>query len=306
MPPPSLSGLRIFDAAARLGSFKAAAADLALSPTAVSHQIRALEARVGVPLFERSVRKVVLSPAGRMLAEATGPAFQLIDAALENLNEGERSLTVSATPAFAALWLVPRIGLFEAANPGLRVHVDTSTAPVDLARDRRIDLAIRYGRREDPGLITKRLCRERVAAYAAPDYLDRLPSFAEAQLIETQWLSSSLPAITWTDWCVRAREAPPARGRRRLFRQEQHVIQAGLAGQGLILVSSLLVADMVARGWLRPYRPEIALEGLSYFSATSDARMTARKVRRFLAWLGEQSFEDSPAVEPDADLARSL
>ena len=288
---PSASALRVFDAAARLGSFKAAAAELGVSPTAVSHRIRSLEDQLGLALFVRKTRKVELTEAGTTLAAATSAAFQRIGDALEELTLVERTLTVSATPTFAALWLVPRIDAFEARHPDIRVHVDTSTATVDLARDRRVDVAIRYGRGSYPGFVAETLFTERVAAFGAPDYLERLPSFEAATLIDTRWRSAALPAITWSDWCALAEETRRRETPDRRFDQEQHVIQAGLAGQGLILVSTLLVEDLVARGWLRPYRPDISLPGLTYASVTTGARAGVLKVRRFLSWLAGQSAQ---------------
>ena len=287
MRMPSASALRVFDAAARLGSFKAAAQELAVSATAVSHQIRSLEGQLGVALFVRKTRKVELTKAGSTLAAATSIAFQQIGDALEELTQAERTLTVSTTPAFAALWLVPRIGAFEAQHPEIRVHVDTATAAVDLSRDRRIDVAIRYGLGRYPGFVTSELVTERVAVFAAPDYLKALSSFEEATLISTRWQSAALPAITWMDWCALAGETPRSPKGIREFDQEQHVIQAGLAGQGLILVSRLLVEDMVTRGWLQPYRPDIFVSGLTYTCVTTEAHASARKVRLLLDWLGQ-------------------
>lgn len=282
---PSINALRSFDAAARLGGFKAAASELGVSPTAVSHQIRGLEAQLGVALFERRTRRVVLTEAGRRLAESTLRAFRDLAEAVEELRAAAETLTLAATPAFAALWLAPRLGSFEARFPEIRVRVDSATERVDLERDRRIDLAIRYGAAE-PRAARRLRIQERFRVYGAPALLERSddPLAAEA-LIATEWREPGLARIGWPAW-LSAAGAPAAEpGRMRAFDQEHHVVQAGLAGQGLILVSDVLVSDLAARGWLVPLRPEVALEGLGYTVLTRAGRAESRKIDRFLAWL---------------------
>ncbi|MDW3097022.1 MAG: LysR substrate-binding domain-containing protein [Alphaproteobacteria bacterium] len=285
---PSALALRVFDAAARLGSFKAAAGELGVSPTAVSHQIRSLEEQLSVALFVRRTRRVELTEAGTRLAAATSVAFQQITDALEDLTQSERMLTISTVPAFAALWLAPRLSAFEARHPDISVRVETSTDIVDLNRDRRIDLAIRYGDGDYTGVETIPLARETLGAFGAPEYVRGLTRLSDAALINTRWVSPTLPAITWDDWAEAASETGPETGPRH-FDQEQEVMQAGLAGQGLILMSSLLVGDMVRRGWLMAYRPDIVLPGLTYSAVATEAHAGVGKVRRFMSWLQEEA-----------------
>jgi len=285
---PSASALRVFDAAARLGSFKAAAGELGVSPTAVSHQIRSLEEQLSVALFVRRTRRVELTEAGTRLAAATSVAFQQITDALEDLTQSERMLTISTVPAFAALWLAPRLSAFEARHPDISVRVETSTDIVDLNRDRRIDLAIRYGGGDYTGVETIPLATETLGAFGAPEYVRSLTRLPDAALISTRWVSPTLPAVTWDDWAEAASETGPETGPRH-FDQEQEVMQAGLAGQGLILMSSLLVGDIVRRGWLMPYRSDIVLPGLTYSAVTTEAHAGVGKVRRFLSWIQEEA-----------------
>lgn len=284
---PSATGLRVFDAAARLGSFRVAADELGVSPTAVSHQIRSLEGQLGFALFVRKVRKVELTAAGARLASVTATAFQQISDTLEELTEVERRLTASTTPAFAALWLVPRLPAFEEAYPDIQVHVDTTTTVIDLGRDRRIDLAIRYGDGDYHEFVATRILTESIGAFGAPDYVSQLSDFSQASLIHTHWTSKDLRGMTWTKWAKAAGE--PRGSKPRTFDQEQQVIQAGLSGQGLILISNVLVEDMVTRGWLVPYRPDVQLAGLNYTAVVAPSQSEIGKVRRFLAWLQQQA-----------------
>jgi len=283
---PSPSALRTFEAAARLGSFKAAADELAVTPTAISHQIKALENHLGLGLFVRHTRAVELTEAGRRLAEATSQAFSQIQEALEELSGGEKVLTIATTPAFAALWLVPRLGGFQQAWPGFRIRMEADTKIVDLRRDRRVDIAIRYGRSTFPDLHAVPLPCETFGAYAAPAYLAQLENLDEATFLETTWKQPGLNEITWAQWFATAEIGCGIDElRRRRFDQEHHALQCGLAGQGCVLASSILVSDMVERDLLRPFRPDVCLEGMRYTAVATRERSESKKVKRFLAWI---------------------
>lgn len=287
MPLPSLVALRAFDAAARLGSFKQAADALNVSATAISHHIRGLEAQIGVPLFLRGTRQVSLTDEGRQLSEATMVAFARIETTLNALSIAENTLTISTTPAFASLWLAPRIQSFEEQYPQFRVRTVSSTGLVDLQRDRTIDIAIRYGGDEcskDDTLIL----RESVGAFGSPDYIGRLEDLSDAEFISTAWMSKDLKHISWTDWFAAGAYEPAKNSKVREFLQEHEVLQAGLAGQGLILLSNVLAGDMVARGWLQPYRPDIRLEGLVYRVIAGPQKSDSKKLKAFIAWLTKE------------------
>lgn len=288
LPMPSPAALRTFDVAARLGSFKEAARELHVTPTAVSHQIRALEEQIGLALFVRRTRAVELTDAGARLALATRGAFQQIEDALGAIVDAEQVLSVSTTPAFAALWLVPRLAAFERIAPGTRVRIDATTAPVNLERDRRIDVAVRYGAPTGARPRSRPLVQERLGAWGVPRYLQQLGAFGDAALLETEWQHAELPKRTWTMWAGAARLGTARIARRiRRFDDENHALQATLAGQGMLLASELLVADTVARGWLAPYRSEVTIPGLAY-TAVWAAATPSRKVERFLDWIADE------------------
>ncbi|MEO1169707.1 MAG: LysR substrate-binding domain-containing protein [Pseudomonadota bacterium] len=285
----SLPALRSFDAAARTGSFKDAASELGVTPTAVSHQIRTLEGQLGVALFVRQIRKIVLTREGSRLAGATSRGFREIYDVLEEMREVSTRLTITTTPAFAALWLVPRLADFEAKHPATNVQIETSTKPLDLERDRRVDLAIRYGTGEYPSLETFSFAEETFGAFANPEWLQSGTRIEDAVLIETRWRSHSLRPVGWNDW-LGAQQLDPAKfKRRRSFDQEQHSLQAALAGQGLVLASSLLAGDMLGRGWLKEYRPEKRIPGFRYTAVSRVGHSETQKVLQFLAWLKEEA-----------------
>ncbi len=285
----SLPALRSFDAAARTGSFKDAATELGVTPTAVSHQIRTLEDQLGVALFVREVRKIVLTQEGNRLAAATSKGFREIYDALGDLRDVSSRLTITTTPAFAALWLVPRLADFEARHPATSVHAETSTEMLDLERDRRVDVAIRYGAAEQAGLAVSPVAHETFGVFAHPDLLQACAGIEDAVLIETRWRSQSLRQVGWDDWLEAQRLDPARFENRRSFDQEQHSIQAALAGQGMVLASNLLVADLLERGWLVELRPDTRIPGLQYTAVALSGHSETRKVRQFLAWLSDQA-----------------
>ncbi|RRN59148.1 LysR family transcriptional regulator [Pseudoxanthomonas sp. SGNA-20] len=159
MPPPSLpplSSLRAFEAAARLGSFSRAAAELNMTPAAVSYQIKQLEARLGVVLFRRFPRRVELTANGDMLAPAISGAFATMRAAVaQTVERAQDELSITTLPTVGATWLAPKLGRFKARMPALRVRLDMSVPTADLdALD--FDVAIRSGLGTWPGLHVRR------------------------------------------------------------------------------------------------------------------------------------------------------
>ena len=289
---PSLSALRAFEAAARLGSFKAAAEALHLSPTAVSHHIRGLEAQLGVSLFVRRTRAIAATEAGLQLSQAATRAFSELETAVATLRDRETQLTVSATPAFATLWLAPRIDAFEKRYPDLRIRLLSSTEPVDMTRERDVDIAIRYSPalpEADDGDV---LVHEWVGAFASPAYLAAGVPIERADRLAARWPASRLAPIDWATWQARAGVGPLDEAKLRTFAHEQEVVQAALAGKGVALVSELLVADMVARGWLVAWRPDIRVPGHAYRLITGALNRRTRGVQRFTAWLQEALADD--------------
>jgi LysR family transcriptional regulator, glycine cleavage system transcriptional activator len=287
---PSLISLRAFEAAARLGSFKDAAEELSVTPTAVSHHIRGLEQALEVQLFVRRTRAVQLTDTGRRLSGRLAAAFTEISDALGEVHATEHDLTVTTTPAFAALWLVPRMEAFQAAHPGIRLRLDTATAPVDLARDRQIDVAIRYGVVEGP-LVARAFPRERIGLYGAPDLVSALGGRLDgATILSTVWEQPGLPPVSAETWIASA--ASDDSPRLRHFEQEHHVVQCAIAGQGLALLSNVLVGDLVTGGLLTAFRPEIQVPGLSYGALCLPERVRVRKIARFIRWLAEAFDQD--------------
>jgi LysR family transcriptional regulator, glycine cleavage system transcriptional activator len=169
---PSLNGLRAFEAAARLLSFTQAAADLNVTQTAISHQIRRLEDQLGIKLFLRHGRSLTLTQEAQDYLPAVRSAFEDLRRATARLHRSgrERRLTVSTTASLATKWLVSRVAAFQDANPGMEIRITTSTGLVDFRREE-VDLAVRYGRGHWPGLRADWLMAERLFPVCSPGLL---------------------------------------------------------------------------------------------------------------------------------------
>ena len=279
-----LNQLRGFEAAARLGSFKAAADELNVSPTAISHQISALEEALGVSLFERRTRAVVLTEQGAKLAQSVHQVFLQLSATIEEVCSAQSVLRIGTTTSFASMWLVPNLAQFHALYPNIQVEIKTGEELIEINRDRRIDLVIRYGEIKENADSKIKLVTESVGAYATRDYLRQINNVSEATLIETTWKNSNLPSISWAQWQQQFYPSLVV-SKRIQFDQEQHAIQAALAGQGVVFTSSVLVEMAVNNGWLVPVKEKSVLPGLTYYLKLSPHSRELRKVDLFTRWI---------------------
>ena len=264
---PPLGSLRAFEAAARRESFKRAATELGVTPTAISHQIRQLEAGLGVALFARQTRKVVLTAEGAALYPALRQALDAIAEAVEAVKRqrARRVATLSATVAFTAKLLVPRAASFRRLHPGWDLRLHASDDPVDLHAGE-ADAAIRYGLGRYPGLITLPLLTDSFAPVCSPHTGLREPEdLPGATLIHFEWgpAAAKVSVPSWRAWAERAGMSGLDAEAGITFNDENSAIQAAIAGQGVALLSLALVAAELASGALiQPFGP--ALEGLRY------------------------------------------
>lgn len=290
-----LSALRAFEAAARLGSFKAAAEELAVTPTAVSHQIRGLEQQIGTSLFHRQSRRVVLTEAGAHLFPVLRDGFDAFQAALERLPKARQrpQVVISATNAFAAKWLLPRMDSFRSVLRGIDLQLHASDETVDL-RSTAVDIAIRYGRGPYPDLTVEPLFTDSFAPVANPRLAVRtVADLARWPLIHFTWLRPHARNPTWSRWFAEARLAAGSPSGELRFSDEGHAIQAAVAGQGIALVSQALIAEELASGHLhQPFGPSIA--GHTYHLAVNSERAMSPSTQAVLAWLKAQAAELGP------------
>lgn len=263
---PPLTALRVFEAAARRLSFKEAAAELHVTPTAVSHQIRQLEEWLGLALFERGTRRVRLTAAGERLLPPLRDGFDSFERAFMALRQGnDKVARLSSTVAFTARRLAMRAGSFREAYPDWGLRLDATNQVVDLDFD--ADAAIRYGSGVYPELVVEPLFRDRFAPVCRPHIapLSRR-ELGKATLIHFEWgpaFRGNDRAPVWRHWLERKGwrgiDAFPGLA----FTDEIHAIQATIAGQGIGLLSLAMVADELASGILvTPF--DLSLESFHY------------------------------------------
>ena len=234
---PSLNGLRAFEAAARHLSFTRAAAELNVTQTAISHQIRRLEEQLGMPLFVRRNRALELTREAEDYLPAVRAAFEDLRRATERLRRPEREglLTVSTTASLAAKWLVTRVAAFQDANPGIEVRITTSSHLVDFRREE-VDMAVRYGRGNWPGLRAEWLMAEDMFPVCSPALLRREAAAQAGGSRQPHAAARHGVARGLAALADRRRPAGLARARRGLsFDQSFMAIQAAVEGLGVAL-----------------------------------------------------------------------
>ncbi|MFL6969829.1 LysR substrate-binding domain-containing protein [Pseudomonas alvandae] len=286
-----LNALRAFESAARLLSFKAAAEELSVTPTAISHQIRSLETWLGMPLFERLPRRVRLTDAGQRLFQSLHGALLDVAQSVDSLRPQRSTthLSISTTAAFAALWLVPRLGRFYARHPNINVRLDTHCDVIDLHQDASVDLVVRYSLDTYSNLYGLCLFDESFGVYGSPEQV-ALATRQPPTLISVRWHNSKLYAHGWETWCAQAGETWLIREPcMREYDEEHYALQAAIAGQGLVLASNILVSQSVASGLLVGYRPQIQIDGAGYSALCVPGRERHPPVRAFFQWVEEEA-----------------
>jgi LysR family glycine cleavage system transcriptional activator len=288
---PPLSALRTFEAAARLGSFTRAAKELHVTPAAVSHQIRGLEEYLGVTLFRRTTRRMVLTEQAIAAAENLRAAFDRIGQGVEQLRSSGRSgtLTVGATPSFAARWLASRLARFQRQHPLARLTVKTSPSPFDFDQDE-MDVAIRIGRGGFEGVVSVPLFDEWVAPLASPAYLRQHPirrpaDIARATLLHDLSMRRAGRPQGWPEW-LRVAGAPQvdaARGTR--FDDAQLALLAAAAGAGIALGRLVYAVDDIAAKRLRIVLPPVMKMDIAYYLLIPESRVNLPTVLAFRKWI---------------------
>ncbi len=262
---PPLTALRAFEAAARHMSFAKAAAELFVTPAALSFQIKSLEEQLGTPLFHRLNRAVSLTASGKSLAPGMHDGFDALNAAWKNAvrQTNSNTLTVTAGPAFTAKWMAPRFYEFARAHPEIDLRFSASLRALDFTRDE-VDVAVRFGvNKQDPGLWSHPLSMEWVTPVMLPELADRYPtpeSLCNATLIHDESIEFLTPRADWAAWCRMMQvDVDTSHGPR--FSGADHAIDAALAGAGVALGRrALVVKDLHDGRLVAPYGTGIWLQ----------------------------------------------
>lgn len=282
MALPPLNTLRVFEAAARHGSFVRAAQELHVTHGAVSRQIRQLEDALGAALFERRNRAVFLTSAGEQLRVAAADAFSILTESIDRIARRATSsaLVVSCEPTLAMRWLIPRLSRFQARHPAIQVHLFAAGGPIDFARTG-VDVALRRNDFAWPAHVHAELiCEEWIGPVHAP----QADATARRRLLHT----ATRPDAWQTWWRISGMPRP--RGRLPESRYEHFYLslQAASAGQGTAIASRLMAGDDLKDGRL------VASDGFrrdgSAYCLLADAPVTADSpAGAWLAWLREET-----------------
>jgi len=292
---PPLAELRAFEAAARCLSFKDAAAELGVTPAAISHQIKLLEAFCGQSLFRRQPRPVALTWAGQQLFPVVRDGFESFIGAIDGVRAGTASgrLRVTATNAFAARWLVPRLPKWREAFPKLKLEVVGTDAVLSL-KNGEADIAIRYARSTPSEGHSVELARDTFVVVAAPRLVGRLrkplapADLARFPLIEAGWPATDSEAPIWRRWEIAARKhhklVPNLSNLASLnFREELHAIEAVISGQEIAICSDVLVGPELASGALVKVA-NVTLPGYGFYIVQRNNHPKLASVKSFIAW----------------------
>lgn len=296
--PISAGHLRAFEAVARHLNFRAASEEMALTQSAVSRQIQALEDEVGVSLFLRHTRAVELTGAGMQLLAAVSQSLPRIDAAVRQIRQsaGRKSVALTTFASFASMWLIPRLEPFQREHPDIDIRIDASDNTLDL-EIADVDLALRYGPLAHMPPSAVRLFGEQLTPVASPWLLKSSPplkrpdDLAHFALIEAgDGHRTHLEWLTWRRWFDEQR-CPKLQPKRWLyFNYAYQMVQAALTGQGVVLARLPLVAESIANGDLVEPLPRLRMDSpMAYWLLIGPRALQRPEIVAFRDWLLAQA-----------------
>lgn len=306
MPP--FQSIRVFEAAARLGSFARAAEELGITAGAVSQHVRALEEFAGQPLFRRLGRGVELSQAGQAaFSHASAAMAEMLEAGRAmRASSRTRRISISTPPSFASKWLIPRLSEFQQRYPDVEVRISADMTLVDFATTD-IDLAIRYGPGGYEGLHAERLMSESVAVVVSPALLKGLPPVrASVDLLNLPLIHDDAPerdpsCPTWTMWFAARglRREDSERGLR--FNHSGLALEAAVAGKGVVLAKrQLALRDLAAGALVSPLEEGDAPLAFAYWMVWPRGRRFEPAQAAFLSWLREEVIAGDAGADQTA------
>lgn len=281
---PNLTALRAFEAAARHGNFSRAAEEIHVTHGAISHSVRALEEELGVALFARHGKRIAITPEGERFAVTLRKALTDIATAAAALQaEGKQSrLTITAFPSFAARWLAPRLGIFIEQHPGLEVMLQSSNHLTDFVRES-VDIGIRFGRGNYPGLEVEKIMDDYYYPVASPSFnggkLPRTPQKLEKQpLLRCE-------EEPWTPWFREAGLDLPEPTGGLMFQDSSMLVRAAVEGHGIALARHAIAASDIETGALVRLFDVAVKCPMSYFLVCPPVALKKPQVQAFRAWL---------------------
>lgn len=289
---PALNALKAFEAAARHESFTTAAQELCVTQGAVSHQVKALEQQLGIKLFNRERQRLAITDAGRQYLNVVRDAFDRIALGTEQLirRQSSGTLTVSTSPDFAAKWLVNRLGRFAEANSSIDLRVSATLHHVDFARED-VDLAVRHGDGNWPGLDAVRLSPEQLFAVCSPKLLIGRRLKRPADVLKFPLLHLD-DWKAWGRWLEAAGVIGADLSRGPALNRASMLIDAAVDGQGIALARTTLAAgDLINGRLVRPFALTLRLSK-TYWIVCPKATSALPKIAMFRDWLLSEASRD--------------
>ena len=294
-----LNALRAFEVSARNLSFVKAAEELYVTPAAISHQVKRLEAYLGVQLFRRLPRGLLLAEPGQVLLSELRDVFLRLDKAMERVLESDSrgALTISVAPMFAVKWLVPLLQKFDALHPDIDLRMSSGLGVIDFQRDA-FDAAVRLGHGQYPGLEAVKLFDESVTPMcsprllAGPDTLQSPDDLRHHVLLHDDSMAFEPATPNWNTWldAVGAKRVDASRGPH--FSQPDHALQAAIDGAGVVLGWRYLAADDLVAGRLVQPIDLIVPLGSAFYLVYPKAYTDRQKVMVFRDWLIEETGQN--------------
>lgn len=285
---PSLNALRAFEAAARLGSFKAAADELGVTHGAISQQVRHLEDWLRAPLFERRNRRITLTPAARAYLSEVGPAFDRVAAATAQYGHNDGAvLRVNAPATFALRWLIPRLASFRKQNPAIKVRLETSNQALEALPDV-YDVVVRGGPDTFYGYSTRPFLSEQRLPVCSPSLLDRAPLRTFQDLRRHTLLHTLSTPRLWDDWLSEAGIAGLETAAALTLDHFYLTLQAALDGIGVAIGPTALIADDLAHERLVTPLPSPSLPARSYCTYVRENKNAYEPASTFLSWIEQE------------------
>jgi DNA-binding transcriptional LysR family regulator len=304
---PPLSAVRLFETAARSLSFKDAAEELHLTPSAISHGVQTLEAWLGADLFLRGQRRLTLTDTGRAFLWPVQEAFAGLAQATDRMpgRKASGSLSVTVAPTFGSRWLIPRLSRFTARYPDIIVVIDTERRHVDLPATG-TDLAIRMSREERPGGTWLRLVRETFVPVCSPDFLAKHGGEPIDRLLRRAPLIHVTPASEDWGWWFSQSDAVPSCAQPSLkFDTIRMAIDAAVQGLGIALGRKPLVDDDLASGNLVEVGGPPRLGSTCYWLVGEEGTFKRAEARLFRRWLIEEIENPGPSPTATGKLGES-
>jgi LysR family glycine cleavage system transcriptional activator len=299
-PMPPLNALKAFEATARHLSFTKAAAELHVTPAALSHQIRGLEDLLGLKLFFRRARAIELTDAARLIYPGIQTGFESLRQAVERLEPSrqDRVLVVSATPGLTAKWLAPKLYRFLAKHPDIDTRISASSAYVNFTADG-VDVGIRLSSGNHPEFYVEKLSDEWLLPLCSPELLDGAhPLRSPKDLGHFTLIQVDLPGVvpTWSDWFQMAGVDGIDSTRGLRLNVADHALDAASESAGVVLAYKLVASRDIGLGRLVvPFGPEIPLPGRSYFFVCQKGHEKRAPVKAFRDWIFAE-IEETAAI----------